>query len=136
MPNGGISLLNGLVSRMKYLDRRQGVIAENIANSDTARYRARDVDAPDFSKVLGATDGKIHRPSVGATSRMAELGSRVSFGPRVSLVEGTEMKMNGNNVSLEDEMLKLGEVRQDHTAASNLYRKSLGLLKIATSGRQ
>src|SRR5690606_20271547 len=99
---------------------------------DTPGYRARDVERPDFSKVLGevSRDRKVARPSVSATSRMAALGSRVSVNSgKVVAVQGTEEKMNGNNVTVEDEILKLGEIRSEHSAATNLYRKSLGLLK-------
>lgn len=136
MPGIKIGLLDGLTAKMKHLDRRQQVVASNIANADTPDYRGRDLEKPDFSKVLGEVgDRKIHRPRVTATSKMAALGSRVGVGARTTFNENTEVKLNGNNVTVEDEMLKLGDIRQDYSAASNLYRKSLGLLKIATVGR-
>lgn len=134
----GISLLDGLAAQMKYLNQRQQVVAENIANNDTAGYRSRDLGAPDFSKVLGDVgDGKIAKPSVGATERMAALGSHVSIGGAHEFkIKNSEEKPNGNNVVVEDELLKMGSIKQDYTAASSLYKKSLGLLKIVTTGKE
>lgn len=133
-----IGLLDGLTAQMKYLNQRQQVVAENIANSDTAGYRSRDLAAPDFSKVLGEVGNeKIARPAVGATDRMSALGSRVSIGGAHEFkIKNSEEKANGNNVVVEDELLKMGSIKQDYTAASSLYRKSLGLLKIVTTGKE
>lgn len=134
MSGTGISLLDGLTAQMKHLERRQGVISENIASADTPGYRARDVDKPDFSDILGSVDDgrQIAKPRVGATSRMRELGSRVSIGGAgVHEIQGTEEKMNGNNVTIEDEILKLGQIRMEHAEASNLYKKSLRLMKLS-----
>jgi flagellar basal-body rod protein FlgB len=43
----------------------------------------------------------------------------------------SETKPNGNNVTLEDQLLKMGEIRTDFTTMTNLYRKQIGLLKTA-----
>ena len=41
------------------------------------------------------------------------------------------MRLGGNAVSLEDEMLKVASNQMDFQAATSLYNKSLGLIKIA-----
>jgi flagellar basal-body rod protein FlgB len=43
----------------------------------------------------------------------------------------TETKPDGNNVTLEDQLLTLGQVQADFAAMTNLYRKQMGLMKTA-----
>ena len=38
--------------KMGWLSERQGVLAQNIANADTPDYRAKDLKAPSFSKIM------------------------------------------------------------------------------------
>ena len=133
-----IGLLDGLAAQMKYLNKREQVLSENIANADTAGYHSRDLTAPNFSQILGEmSNGTIARPTVSATSRMSELGSSVGVGNgRVVQVKGGEEKSNGNNVVMEDELLKMGSIKQDYSAAASLYKKSIGLLNIVTTGKE
>ena len=45
-------LIGGIARNMKHLSERQRVISENIANSETPGFKARDVRAPDFSDLI------------------------------------------------------------------------------------
>jgi len=44
----------------------------------------------------------------------------------------SETTLNGNAVSLEDQMLELTDARMNYDAAISFYQKSLGLLKLAS----
>ena len=123
MGQTGIGLLDALAGSMRTLTRKQSVIAENIANADTPGYRARAVVDDSFASKLG--------PSVAPTSRMAALGAKMPMAARGVVEAASEVKPNGNSVSLEDEMLAMGRVQTDYAAATALYRKSVGLLRIA-----
>lgn len=132
------SLLNGIGQSMKHLSERQRVISENIANGETPGFKARTVSAPDFSSLVeahGGTGGKprVGRPSVQISSGMASMGARPpQAGGGVMLDSDiTEVKPDGNNVTLEDQLLKMGEVQSDFALMTNLYRKQIGLLKLA-----
>lgn len=131
------SLLAGIGQSMKYLSQRQRVIAENVANSETPGFKARTMEAPDFSslvEVYGGSGGKprIARPQIQLSNGMAALGARTPLGGGIVLDSDTsETKPDGNNVTLEDQLLKMGEVQSDFAAMTNLYRKQLGLLKAA-----
>jgi flagellar basal body rod protein FlgG len=50
MKIGAINLFNLASGRMQWLSERQKVISENVANADTAEYRAREVE--DFGSYL------------------------------------------------------------------------------------
>lgn len=124
-------LFGGLVSAMRHLGERQKVIAANVANADTPGYKSKTVEAPDFGDLV-TRGGRIARPTVTVTSGMAALGVRVRSGSQV--VEDrnvSETKPDGNNVTLEDQLLQLGQVQADYATLTNLYAKQMKLLKTA-----
>jgi flagellar basal-body rod protein FlgB len=123
MAQTGIGLLDSLAGSMRTLTRKQAVIAENIANADTPGFRARALAEDGFASKLG--------PAVAPTARMAALGAKTPLPARGIVEAKSEVKPNGNSVSLEDQMLEMGRVQTDYAAATALYRKSVGLLKIA-----
>lgn len=132
MANGTPVILDGIAQRMRYLAQRQQVISQNIANSDTPRFKAREVEAPSFASLVPGGGVRISRPSVQITSGMAALGARPPQDTHVLLDRDvSETKPDGNNVTLEDQLLKLGQVQADFAAMTSLYRKQQDLLKTA-----
>jgi len=126
-------LMGSITQSMKYLAERQRVVAQNIANSETAGFKAQDVEAPDFSALL-TTRGVPHvvPPRVHVTSGMVALGMQPdSHGKIVADSDVSEIKPNGNNVTLEDQLLKMGGIQTDFATMTNLYRKQMGLLQAA-----
>ena len=130
------ALMNGIGREMKHLAERQRVLAQNIANSETPGYKSREVEAPDFSDLL-AQQGQsgvpsVARPQVQITSGMSALGARpIQAGNIVMDKDISETKPDGNNVTLEDQLLRMSKVQADFTAMTNLYRKQQSLLKAA-----
>jgi len=136
MADGVPSILSSIAREMKHLSERQRVIAQNIANSETPGYKAQEVRAPDFSALLaqqnaGGGSPRVSRPRVEITAGMAALGARPTGGSLMLDHDVTETKPDGNNVTLEDQLLKMGQVQADFTAMTNLYRKQQSLLKTA-----
>jgi len=128
------SLMTGIGQAMKNLSERQRVIAQNIANSETPGFKAREVVAPDFSSLLPGDAGKptVARPRIALTSGMTALGARQPMAGNIVLdADTSETKPDGNNVALEDQLLKMGQIQADFAAMTSLYRKQLGLLKSA-----
>jgi flagellar basal-body rod protein FlgB len=110
---------------------RQQVIAENVAQSDTPGYKARDI--ADFASIVddpvGAFAARMTRPghiAFGADAR--------GFDAREQTALGAETP-NGNTVSLEDQMMRAAEVRQEHEMAIGVYSKSLEILRATVSRR-
>ena len=104
---------------------RQAEIARNVANADTPGYRARDladfasVYSSDRTQTMRSTRaGHLPAPGTGATGRMF-------------VDAGTETAPNGNTVSLETEMMKSAEVRQQHGLALAVYKSSLDMMRAA-----
>lgn len=131
-------LIGGIARAMHGLADRQQVISENIANSETPHFKAREMEAPDFSALLEARGGvkgtpRVARPSISITSGMRALGARPPLSATNVVLDRatTETKPDGNNVTLEEQLLKMGTIQSDFTAMTNLYRKQMGLLKTA-----
>ncbi|GGZ00447.1 flagellar basal body protein [Novosphingobium colocasiae] len=131
-------LFDGMGRAMKAMAEHQRVIAENVANSETPGYKARTVEAPDFSTLVEGQLGtggapRVARPQVQLSAGMTALGAKApQGGGRIVLDSNTsETKPDGNNVTLEDQLLQLGQVQQDYAAMTNLYRKQMALMKTA-----
>lgn len=128
-------ILAGIRERMQNLSERQRVVATNIANSETPGYKAREVSEPNFASLVGGS-GMIAAPRVQLTDRMKSLGAIQPIGTGLILDKDiTETKPDGNNVTLEDQLLKMGEIQADFTAMTGLYRKQMSMLKTAVGGR-
>ncbi|BCA58946.1 flagellar basal body protein [Sphingomonas sp. HMP6] len=135
MPVSTPPLLAGIGVAMKNLSERQRVIAQNIANSETPGFKAREVNPPNFSSLLSAQDtGKpaVARPHITLTSGMTALGAhQIMAGNVVADRDVSETKPDGNNVVIEDQLLKMGQIQADFATMTSLYRKQIGLLKAA-----
>lgn len=132
MAIGDLPLMSMLRTRMAWHNQRQAVLAENVANADTPRYRGRDLRplALQPSRQAGATapvrTDPRHVSSFGATTQ-TDLEPR-----RAASFETTP---RGNSVVLEDEMVRVGQNAQDFQAAASLYQRGLGLLRTAMGRR-
>jgi flagellar basal-body rod protein FlgB len=105
---------------------RMAVIAENVANADTPGYKAKDM--PAFAEVY-ETEGQAMR-----ATRPGHLSGASSAGvPMPDTVRGHESP-NGNSVSLEAEMVKSVEARQNHDMALAIYRATSDVIR-ASLGR-
>lgn len=125
-----IPIFSMLTEKMAWLSRRQKVLAQNVANADTPGYKARDLDKPDFRKLIAAASGG----RVGmAMNRAGHLAGTASVGNERTSVDKSapETAPNGNSVDLPAQMMKIGETQMDFTTAASLYSKHVRLIRIA-----
>jgi flagellar basal-body rod protein FlgB len=116
---------------MQWHQERQRVLAENVANSDTPKFRPRDLAPPKLrtepaTAAQGASGGVTLTRTDAAHIGLS--GSASTFAARRG---GYEVRPAGNAVNLEDEMMKVAANQMDYQAATSLYARSLGLLKTA-----
>jgi flagellar basal-body rod protein FlgB len=127
-----IPIFSMLRTRMEWHQSRQKVLAENVANADTAGYRPRDLVAPNFER-------ETQRPVIGVSLSTTE-GGHIAAGatdraPFRSRAGGYEVRPTGNAVSLEEQMMKVAANQMDFQAATSLYTHSLNLIKTALGKR-
>lgn len=100
--------------RMNWLENRQSVLAQNIANASTPGFRAHDL--PSFASALAnqAVD-------LATTSPLHLQGRRPSVAGKV--VETDGRAPNGNTVSVEQELGKVADTSSAQEVATSLYHK-------------
>lgn len=137
MDTSSIAIFQAVTGRMRELQAKQEVIAQNVANADTPGYQARELVERDFSDVLAKVANpsgapRVAKPGIALPSEMRSLGSQAAARANTQVERGTfEVKPNGNTVVLEEQLLSLANVQMEYTALTNLYRKQAGLLKTA-----
>ena len=110
-----IQLFQLASDKAHWLSVRQSVVAGNIANVNTPDYAAMDIDP--FETVL---------QSVG--SRMAATHpAHFSEGPlrgsvRADSGQDLDASPSGNAVSLEEELIKAGDIRKEYELNTGLVR--------------
>jgi flagellar basal-body rod protein FlgB len=131
-----IPILSMLRTRLDWAQKRQRVLSENVANSDTPKFRPRDVVAPKFDEPSQVTAAMVSSVSLTRTEsgHIAGLGlSGSSF--RTESKGNYDVRPTGNAVNLEDEMMKVAANQMDYQAATALYTRSLNLIKTALGKR-
>lgn len=108
---------------------RQGTVAQNIAQADTPGYRAMDV--PDFAAAYRDAEAGV---SLRATrpGHISAVEVSLDLVPRAAPGAASP---DGNTVSLESEMVKAVEVRQEHDMALAVYRSVSDVIR-ASLGRR
>ena len=130
---GKFDIFTVIGKRMDWLNQRERVLAENIANSDTPDYVPRDLDGSKFGRLLQSQ----LLPVTPATTQPAHLrGTVVSDGPAKSVAqrETYEASPSGNAVILEEQLNKVSETQSAYQLMTNLYRKHMDMFRVALRG--
>ncbi len=117
-----IPLFAMLKGKLQYENQRQTLVAQNVANADTPDYAPRDLKAFTFDQAMQSQGVAMVR-----TNAMDITPAPSSGGAAAD----SEVRLDGNDVVLEDQMMKLTQARMDYDAAVGLYQQSLQLLKTA-----
>jgi flagellar basal-body rod protein FlgB len=134
MDLGRIPLFVLAMDRMSWLDRREQVLAENIANSDTPEFKPSDLKPLDTSKALGR--GAIGGPLAPTVTNPMHIGAAEAGRGGAAIVSERERHPyettpSGNAVVIEEQMVKVAETQADYQMATSLYRKYMDMLKLA-----
>ncbi len=128
-----IGLFKALSAKMDYLNARQSVIAQNIANTDTPGYKPMDLAPVDFSTVLKNTGkGSVQSVSIRTTDPQHAGGA----GDSADLKEKKQKKFyevtpSGNAVVMEEQMLASNQTVTDYNLMTSLYQKNIRMIQIA-----
>jgi flagellar basal-body rod protein FlgB len=113
---GPLYLFELASSQAKWLELRQSTIAANVANANTPGYKARDVEP--FNKVLDGVPVRLATTSPAHIQLDAsETDTRTS--PKK---DSWEVVHSGNSVSIEQEMVKGGDVNRGYSLNSAIVR--------------
>lgn len=127
-PETGITRV--VEEKLKYLSQRQQALASNVANADTPGYKAKDVQKPDFRKVL---DASVSALAAARTHPSHLAGNPIvpTVYPMVTRATTDELNPNGNNVSIEEEMQMVAVNAADYQLALGVDMSMDKLFNIA-----
>ena len=125
-----LPLLSMLRDRMTWLNQRQDLLSQNVANADTPGYVARDLKAQEFDQLLGG-GAKSGASMVTTNQRHISLSQSHDGKFEDHETPDQEFSPNGNAVSLEVEMIKVSETQAQYQAAANIYAKTMTMMKTA-----
>ncbi len=110
---------------------RQSLIAENVAQADTPGYKARDIAS--FAEMYRDQT----KPQILRTTRPGHFGAAppLQFSESLAVMSDGNESPNGNTVSLEAEMVKAADVRQENDMAIAIYKSALGILRTSLGRR-
>lgn len=111
-----VKLLNIMSAMAKYAGNRHAVIAENISNSDTPNFKAKDLRP--FSEVFQQSEKEGSRPQ--------DMSLQT-----ITMDTGNAASPNGNTVSLEQQMMLSTQNKADHDMALAVYKKTMDMMKMA-----
>ena len=135
MTTQNIGLFKAIGAKMDYLDQRQRVIAQNIANADTPSYQPKDLLPVDFGKVLkSVTNDPVVRPETTSALHMPS-PNHIDDPKNREQKKVYEEAPYGNAVVLEEQMVRSARNQMDYGLMTNLYQKNVSMIRTAL-GRQ
>jgi flagellar basal-body rod protein FlgB len=108
--------------RLAWVDRRQTLLAQNIANADTPGWRSRDLQP--FSAHLAQT---------GVTPVLTNpmhLAGKDNLARPAGTTDG-ERAPDGNAVAMDEQLAKVADTETTHDLVGNLYMKYLSFFRMA-----
>jgi flagellar basal-body rod protein FlgB len=136
--------MSAMLAKMNWMEERQKVLAQNVANADTPNYQPMDVKPLDFKNLLqsstskaslGAATASLPAPGLAVTNPMhiASGGNAGLAGksPVEQEKNPYEVSPAGNAVILEEQLVKMNQTYMDYQFTSNLYQKNIDIIKEA-----
>ena len=129
-----IKVVRMVNQKMGWLNHRQRVLAQNIANADTPSYVAKDLKEIDFEKTSKPRTFRLqlantHKTHIQSSTLDTKLGAEQED------QKAYETSPTGNSVVIEDELIKVANTVSQHQLMIGLYRKQVGMFRLALGNR-
>lgn len=114
--------------RLAWVDQRQAVLAQNIANANTPQYQPHDLQP--FAAALGTAN--VIAP---VRTQPDHLAGTVDTSSRADLVKRPSAHApDGNAVALDEQLVKVADTETTHALVTAIYKKYLGMFAMALGG--
>jgi flagellar basal-body rod protein FlgB len=128
-----ITLFQAMKKRVAWLNQRQEVLAQNIANTDTPGARARELEPFSFERLIRREEVQLNMASTSG-DHMGGRRKRVRDYSTEETRKPYETAPTGNAIVIEEQMMKLNETGIQHKLMTELYKKHLKMFRTAISG--
>lgn len=125
-----LPLFAALKRKVAWLTQRQEVLAHNVANADTPRFRPSDLREFNFKEILRREPMQVNM-TVSESNHLGGRRRRIRDFSEETNRRPYETALGGNAVILEEQAMKISDSQVKHRLATELYKKHVGLLKIA-----
>lgn len=134
------SAIRGLSLALDGLSRRQSLIANNVANSDTPNYKSTDVTFEQQLKAAMSGANSTVTLATTAPGHMSlgggDLNGTIDNLSQTVQLQDSALRNDGNNVDMDREMSRLAETGIRYNAVSGQIASRIGLMKtILTQSR-
>jgi len=134
-----LPVFKAMMGQMEWLNRRQSVLSENMANSDTPGYTPNDLQKIDFGEILKneKSASAIHKAQLAAAEHRNQGYDLTGAGRNAEEIQakGLETSPTGNSVVLEEQLIKVSETQIQYSMLTNLYRKQADMIRMAIGRR-
>lgn len=120
-----IQLFELAARQAEWLSVRQEVVAGNIANANTPKFKSKDVTP--FDAVLDRTQAVPMARTNPAHFASNELSTNVEI-EEEDLNQEIGIQESGNTVSLAQELTKTGEIKRQHELSTGLVKSFHGMM--------
>ncbi len=110
--------------RLAWTDRRQEVLAQNIANLNTPNWQAKDMKP--FAEALAG----VAAPTLARTDP-GHLAGTVDPAQSLLTTQASAREPDGNAVSLDDQLTKVADTATSQAIATTLYKKYMSMFSLA-----
>ena len=133
-----IGLFDALGGKMNYLDQREKIIAQNIANANTPDYKPKDLEKVDFGSILKGMTGDTPAIAPVSTNAMHLLPNGTPTNAKSSVMKKTyDVMPTGNAVVLEEQMVNSAQTMTDYNLMTAIYEKNVSMIRTALgAGRE
>ena len=125
-----LTIFSAVRKRLGWLTQRQEILAQNIANANTPKYRATDLKSYSFKELI-RSEGMQLNMTVSEASHMPGRRKRIRDFSEVTTRHPFETSPDGNSVIIEEQMGKINETQLSHKLTTNIYKKHLAMFRIA-----
>jgi len=108
--------------RLAWVDARQSLLAQNLANADTPHWQSHDLKP--FAAALSGATVALARTDPG---HLAPPGN-ATFGAAAQV---QERSLDGNAVAIDKELVKVADTDAAHELVTNLSKKYQNLVRTA-----
>lgn len=137
MDLNNLQVVDLIKKNMRYQTAKERVISENLANSTTPNYLAKDVALPDFKNALAAE--QTHKLEMVKTNdkhlthanavKKSDDGEFEVYTPKPT----SPLTIDGNGVIIEDQLNQANKASGEYNRMITIYGKYMDMLKLANT---
>ena len=124
-----IPLLGMVTKQMDWLNQRQKIISQNIANADTPDYVPHDLVSLNFADLASSQSKKL-KMAVSSEKHISDPDEK-NGKFRDKKNKNFTSEPSGNAVILEEQMMLQSQTQVDYELMTRLYKKHVGMVKTA-----